>query len=93
MIVLGIVLSRRWIILKHRLIMRFYPVQGVQQEITERLEQLVPQIFRLTYPAVVKVNSSGKERQRIVEMKEKQRGESARLMSSIMIVLCTYSPF
>jgi len=74
MIVLHIVLSRRWIILKHRLIMEFYPVLGVLQEITERMEKLVPLIFHLTYPAVVKLNRSGKERQRMVEMEEKWRG-------------------
>jgi len=93
MIVLCTVLSRRWIILKHRLIMKLYPVQGVLQEITERLGQLVALIFHLTYPAVMKLNRSWKEGQRMVEMEEKWRGESARLMSSIMIASCTYSPF
>jgi hypothetical protein len=50
-------------------------------------------IFQLTYPAVVKLYSSRKERQRMVEMEEKWRGERARLMSSIMTASCTYSPF
>ena len=91
MIVLCIALSRRWIILKHRLIMKFYPVQGVLKEI--KLGQLVALIFHLTYPAVMKLNRIGKERQRMVEMEAKWRGESAKLMSSIMIASCAYSLF
>jgi hypothetical protein len=41
----------------------------------------------------MKLNRSGKERQRMVELEEKWRGESARLMSSIMIASCRYFPF
>jgi hypothetical protein len=74
MIVLCVVLSRRWIIRKHRPIMKSYLVQGLLQEITEGLEQLMALIFQLTYAALMNLNRSWKERQRMVEMEEKWRG-------------------
>jgi hypothetical protein len=70
-----------------------YTVQGVLEEMMERLEQLLVLIFPLRYPAVMKLNSSRKVRQRMVDMGQNCRRQSATMMSSTVIALCIYSHF